>query len=33
MSGWSPRFGLAEGLRRSLDYYRRTYGTICESLI
>jgi UDP-glucose 4-epimerase len=23
MSGWRPRFGIAEGLRRSLDYYRR----------
>jgi len=23
ISGWRPRVGLAEGLRRSLDYYRR----------
>jgi len=23
LSGWSPRFGLAEGLRRSLEYYRK----------
>lgn len=22
LSGWRPRFDLAEGLRRSLDYYR-----------
>ena len=23
LSGWAPQLGLAEGLRRSLDYYRR----------
>jgi UDP-glucose 4-epimerase len=27
MSGWRPRFGLAEGLRRSLEYYRRNLAS------
>ena len=27
MSGWRPRVGLAEGLRRSLEYYRRNFAS------
>jgi UDP-glucose 4-epimerase len=25
LTGWAPRIGIEEGLRRSLDYYRRHF--------